>query len=82
MRQPILERRLFRLPSSVIHFPEWLVWLGVIPLFSSVGAVLGNLLDVVGVTVPQGLGSDWTKLLGALFGALGIGLFISVLVFS
>jgi hypothetical protein len=66
--------------SATIAFPEWLVWLGVIPLFSGVGAALGNILDVLNIPVPQGLGTDWTKLLGALLGAMGIGLFLSVLI--
>jgi len=71
-----------RHPSATIAFPDWLVWLGVIPLLSGIGAVIGNMLDVAEISLPQGLGTDWTKLLGALFGAMGIGLSISVLIFS
>jgi hypothetical protein len=67
-------------PGSLVlgveAMPDWLVWLGVIPLFAGIGAVFGNLLDVVGISVPYGFGSDWTKLLGAVFGLFGVGVFV------
>jgi hypothetical protein len=67
---------------ATIAVPGWLVWLGVIPSLSGVGAVIGNILDLAELAVPEGFGSDWTKLLGGLFGALGIGFVAAVLIFS
>jgi hypothetical protein len=82
MSRSIISGQKARPSLATAAFPSWLVWLGVIPLFSGIGAVLGNMLDVAAVAVPAGFGSDWTKLLGALFGACGVGLFVAVLVFS
>lgn len=56
--------------------PNWITWLGVIPLFAALGAVIGNFLDVWGVPMPPGYSGDWTKLMGAVFGSVGVGIVI------
>lgn len=60
--------------------PSWIAWASVIPLASGIGAVMGNWLDVLQAPMPEGMGSDWTRLLGGLFGVVGLGFYIGVLV--
>jgi hypothetical protein len=80
--KPRLKNQFFLMPLSIAAFPLWLVWVGVIPLCAGLGAWAGNGLDICSVSVPAGLGTDWTKLLGFLLGAVGLGIFLGVLLFS
>jgi hypothetical protein len=65
---------------ALTNVPNWVTWLGVVPLASALGGLLGSFLDILDIPVPEGLGPDWTKLLATMLGFAGLGVFVGVVV--
>ena len=65
---------------ALTAIPGAVAWLSVILVGSGLGRLLGETLDLFDSRVPQGFGTEWSKLLSVMGGCVGIGFYVGVLI--